>query len=155
MRIGEIIVDWLNETVLFEMAYQRKKVIEIISNHQQQIAIHLVKCLYYDVPSGMVDHWIAEINAWLGKINSLKLKNGKKLSGDVYYALLFREPLGELSDLEGIVDSIDTFEGMGSYNKVGSIHIVHERCEKILHSLSYDLANGKARNIQHYFEAYP
>lgn len=154
MKITDIVVDWLNDTPLFEMAHQRKRAIEIVTNYQHQIASHIVKCLYYDVSPETKKHWMAEINAWLGKINAIKLKNGKKLSGDVYYNILFDEPLGEITDVEGIVESIDTFEGMDTFDKIGNIHTMHEQCEKILHTLSYDFSNGNAKSIQHYFEMY-
>lgn len=63
-------------------------------------------------------------------------------------------PLGEITDLEGIIETIDTFDGMDNFDKIHSIHTVHERCEKILHGVSHDIANGKAKKIQHYIEMY-
>lgn len=155
MKISDIISDWIINTELFEMAYQRKKAIDIITNYQGQIATHLVKHLYYDVSIETKKHWEAEINAWLGTINRIKLKGNKRLNPEVYYKILFEEPLGELSDIQGIVDSIDRFDdGMSSYGKVGDIRAVHEPCEKILHAISYDASHDKLQRIDYYLEKF-
>lgn len=154
MKIKDLMADWLSDTELFEMAYQRKKAMEIVSIHQDQIATHLVKHLSYDIPVETKKHWEAEINAWIAKIDKIKLKNGKKLSGDVYYNLLFNEPLGEISDLKGIIKTVNKFDGMDAYNVTNNLNQVHETVEKILHALSYDLSNDKVERIQHYIELY-
>ena len=48
MRLSDLVKDWVLETDLFEMAYQRKKAINIITGLQQPIARHVVKYLHYD-----------------------------------------------------------------------------------------------------------
>ena len=154
MRIKDLMADWLSDTEIFEMAYQRKKAIEIVSSHQDQLATHLVKHLCYDVPVETKKHWEAEINAWIAKINKIQLKNGKKLSGDMYYELLFNEPLGQISDLRGIINTVNKFDGMDDYTVNKNLNDSHEKIEKILHALSYDLSNDKAEKIQHYLELY-
>lgn len=150
MRIKDLMADWLSDTELFEMAYQRKKAIEIITNYQRQIARHIIKYLYYDVSQETKKHWIAEIDGWLSIVDEIKLKNKKRLSGDVYYKLLFDEPLGEITDIQGIVKNIDKIPGMGDFNKIGSLTELHIKCEKILHAISYDLANDKFSDFLHY-----
>lgn len=150
MKIKDLIADWLCETEIFEMAYQRKKAIEIVRNHQRQIAKHIIKYLYYDASLETKKHWVAEINAWLATIDEIKLKNGKKLSGDVYYDLLFNEPLGEVTDISGIIKNIDKFEDMKYFNKIGTLSELHVSCEKLLHTISYDLANDKFEDFSYY-----
>ena len=75
MRLSDLVKDWVLETDLFEMAYQRKKAINIITGLQQPIARHVVKYLHYDASNETKNHWIAEINAWLYTIDEIKLKN--------------------------------------------------------------------------------
>ena len=150
MKFLDIVTDWFSETPLFEMAYQRKHVISKIRDLQDEIATHLVKHLCYDVPVETKKHWEAEINAWLLKIHKLKLKNGKKLSGDMYYELLFKEPLGERTDVQGIIDAIDVIDGMDAYDKVMPVPELHERLEQILHTLSYDISNTNIKHIKEY-----
>lgn len=150
MKFLDNVTDWLSDTSLFEMAYQRKEVINKIRNLQDEIATHLVKHEMYDVPVETKKHWQAEINAWCGKIHKLKLKNGKKLSGDMYYTLLFSEPLGERTDIEGIIDTIDIIDGMDEFDKNLSISELHERLEKIIHKISYDISTGTIKHIRNY-----
>lgn len=150
MRIKDLMVDWLSDTELFEMAYQRKKAIEIVSNYQRQIARHIIKYFYYDVPEETKKHWVVEIDAWLAIIDEVKLKNKKRLSGDVHYKLLFDEPLGEITDIQGIVKNIDKIPGMKDYDKIGSLTDLHIKCEKVLHAISYDLANDKFEDFLFY-----
>lgn len=150
MKFLDIVTDWFSETTLFEMAYQRKHVISKIRDLQDEIATYLVKHLCYDAPFETKEHWEAEINAWLLKIHKLKLKNGKKLSGDMYYELLFKESLGERTDVQGIIDAIDIIDGMDAYDKVMSVPELHERLEKILHTLSYDISNTNIKHIKEY-----
>lgn len=150
MRIKDLMIDWLSDTELFEMAYQRKKAIEIVSNYQRQIARHIIKYFYYDVSMETKKHWVAEIDGWLAIIDEVKLKNKKRLSGDVYYKLLFDEPLGEITDIQGIVKNIDKIHGMKDYDKIGTLTELHIKCEKVLHTISYELANDKFEDFLHY-----
>lgn len=152
MRLSDLVKDWVLETDLFEMAYQRKKAINIITGLQQPIARHVVKYLHYDASNETKNHWIAEINAWLYTIDEIKLKNNKKLSPEVYYKLLFDEPLGELTDLQGIVKNIDKDDSMSIYDKSNTLPETHEKCEKILYTISHDLANNKFTKFTDYID---
>lgn len=150
MKIADIVTDWIINTELFEMAYQRKAVIGRVRSLQDEIATHLIKHEYYDVSEETKSHWRSEINAWIGRIQKSKLKGNKMLSGSTYYDLLFNEPLGERSDVVGIIRVIDKIDGMGKYNKVGTVDQLHERLEKILHQLSYDISNQRIETIDYY-----
>ena len=150
MRIKDLMVDWLSDTELFEMAFARKDAINKVRNVQSQIARHIIKYFYYDVTEETKKHWVAEIDAWLAIVDDLKLKNGKRLSGDIFYKLLFDEPLGEITDIQGIVKNIDKIPGMRDYDKIGSLTDLHIKCEKVLHAISYDLANDKFEDFLYY-----
>lgn len=152
MKIKDIVLDWMLDTVLFEMAYQRKHAIRMLENLHPQIAKHLIKHLHYGVSNETKKHWEAELNAWLGTLNDLVLKGNKRLSGDVYYEHLFTRPLGTLVDVEQRIRTIDKLDGMASHDKVGTSQELHEKLEKILHAISYDLSNDKLEPINHYIE---
>lgn len=150
MKIKDIMADWISETELFEMAFARKDAINKIRNLQSQIAKHIVKIVYYDAPEETKLHWKSEVDNWLSIIDQIKLKGGKKLSGDIYYKLLFDEPLGELTDIQGMVKHIDKINGMLDYDKIGSLSDVQEECEKMLHMISYDISNNKFEKFHDY-----
>lgn len=150
MKITDIIVDRIINTDLFEMAYQRKRAIDKISNFQDQIAIHLIKYLYYDMPEETKNHWKAELDAWLESINRVKLKNNKKLDGYQYYKILFTEPLGERVNVEDCVKDINKNSGMKSKQGIIAISELHVKLERIIHKIAYDLSNGKFYSINDY-----
>lgn len=150
MRIKDLMVDWLSDTELFEMAFARKDAINKVRNVQSQIARHIIKYFYYDVTEDTKKHWASEINSWLNLIDELELKNKKKLSGEIYYKLLFSEPLETTSEISRIVKNIDKIPGMKEHNKIGRLTDLHIKCEKVLHAISYDLANDKFEDFLYY-----
>jgi hypothetical protein len=78
-------IDYLNETMLFEMAYERKKAKEIVTSLSPEMFSHLIKMHVFDSPTS-IHHWQAELNAWLLKINRIhiKPKSIKPDSKDLY-----------------------------------------------------------------------
>jgi hypothetical protein len=67
MKIREILCRELLKTNLFELAYSRRRAIDMVSDLQDQISIHLIKTIMYS-ESQWTDHWYTELNAWLLKI---------------------------------------------------------------------------------------
>jgi len=90
MRIEEILVKVLMKTSIFEMAYDRQKAIDIVSDLSPEIFDHLLKLWVLEYPQGK-NHWISEINAWLRKINRIRLKSSKKKPSkqDLYDWMVF------------------------------------------------------------------
>lgn len=152
MKISDVIGDWFLSTPLFEMAYNRKRVIEGITNLQDQIAIHLVKHVYFDASDETKAHWEAELNTWLRKIRRLKLKNGKMLGGDVYYRLLFEEPLGERINVEDVISDVMVDDSMADMDTTMTIGELHQRLESIIRKLSFDISNQKFDDIRYYLK---
>jgi hypothetical protein len=89
MRIVEIL-DALNSTRLFEMAYERKQAKDLVTSLSPQIFDHLLKLFVLESPN-TTQHWIREINAWLFKINKIYLKPNKlkPQKNDLYNWLVF------------------------------------------------------------------
>lgn len=152
MKIKDILLDWVIETDLFEMAFKRKIVVDKVRDHQIQIARHLIKHLYYDVPEETKRHWAKEIDAWLSTIDDYRLKGGKALDGSVYYELLFKEPLGEREAVVRNIKKINRDDDMNDKQGLVAIDVLHQQLEKILHRVAYDLGNDKLQDIQKYIE---
>lgn len=150
MNIPELIQDWIIGTDLFETLFSRKDAITKVCGIQQPITKHIIKYLYYDVSEDTKNHWISEIDKWLVQIDEIELKNGKHLSGDMYYKVLFDEPLGELSSLTRIVKNIDKVGSMDVHDKIGTMPELHGKCEKILRMISYDITNDKLEDFKYY-----
>lgn len=93
MRIFELILDQLSETLLFEMAFSRKLARDRITSLSPEIFEHLVKLYVFESPENQ-NHWISEINAWLNQINRIYLKpsNKKPSWQTIYNWMVFDAP---------------------------------------------------------------
>lgn len=149
MILYEFFENAFMNTSLFEMAYDKKVTIEKARNLQDQIATHLIKIIVYPY-SDSIQHWKNEVNAWLIKLQKNKLKGtGKPLSKELFYKILFDEPLGELSDIQ---DEIYILE-----KTYLDMKIQEYDPRKISSILSYamlgvceDMSNRKFENISDY-----
>lgn len=153
MKIKDIIAHRLIETELFEMAFRRRVVLDKIRSLQLQIAYHLIKHIYYDVPDETKRHWEQEINAWLSTIDDYRLKKGRTLDASVYYYHLFSEPLKERRALVRYITKINQDPKMQAKEGLVSVGHLHERIEGVLHDVSYDLANESLKDISHYLRS--
>ena len=86
----DVILDRLNETVLFEMARSRAQAKDIVTDLGAEIVDHLIKLFVFNSPQNK-HGWITEINAWLDKIDKIYLKpKAKKIdSATLYNWLVF------------------------------------------------------------------
>jgi hypothetical protein len=81
----------LLEVHVFEMAFQRKVVIEKVRSLQGQIADHLCKIALYPEHRAR-KHWEKEIQSWLSNLNRNFFNGSKKLSQAEYMNFLWNEP---------------------------------------------------------------
>jgi hypothetical protein len=84
------IVDRLNETSLFEMAFARRDAKEKITNLSPQIFNHLLKLFVLELPQTN-NHWIKEIDGCCNQINDVLLKpnNRHPSKQDLYHWMIF------------------------------------------------------------------
>ena len=84
MRLFELIGDWLLTTPLLEMAMDRRRAKDKVTDLSPQIYTHLLKLFVVNSPEN--HHWQSEINAWLGLIDDIRFKhNHKKLDFETGY----------------------------------------------------------------------
>jgi hypothetical protein len=82
------LIDILNETKLFEMAFERKDAIRKLDNLSYEVSQHLLKLIVFN-NSNNFDHWLGELNGWLNQIDDIRLKpNNKKLREEDYLKAL-------------------------------------------------------------------
>jgi hypothetical protein len=149
MKIFEIILDQVSNTALFEMAFERKNAINAVRGKAKPIVDHLIYLLIYK-NSKARNHWKSELSAFIDSIDYLYLKPSKrKLSGNDYYNLLFEEPLGgDIIQTEKLINQAIRKEDNPDI-KVNP-YILKESLEKIIHKLSFDLANDQYISIDDY-----
>lgn len=153
MRIREI-SDWcldrICETTLFEMADSRSDAISVVRGVSNPILYHLLYLHLYP-KSNAINHWKSELNKFLSTADDLYLKpTGKrKLTGSDYYRLLFLNLLeGDIIQLSNRIKKVIRKEGQPhiQFNE----YTLKESLERILHKLSYDLANDTFTEINDY-----
>lgn len=141
MKIREITswcLDRVIETPVFEMAYNRKKAMDIVTAQANPIASHLIYVLLYPGVQTQ-DHWRPELNKFLRIVNKVRLKpSGKKLSSSDYFALLFTEPLELDVQVQDYVD--EAISDRGAIAQPVSIPRLKARLRQILAEISVDLA---------------
>lgn len=154
MKFHEI-TDWfldrVAQTTLFEMAKDRSEAINKVEGVANPLIYHLIY-LYLYPHSTTINHWKSEIdNKFLDPIDDLYLKpTGKrKLTGNDYYRLLFKDPLeGDMIQLSSRVRKAIHKEGPPQVD-VDYFHL-KEILEKLLHKVSFDMANNKFKTINDY-----
>jgi hypothetical protein len=77
VRILDLFLDRMSETALFEMARSRHNARELVTALSPEIVDHLIKLFVFHSPENQ-NHWISEINTWLGKIDKIYLKPSRK-----------------------------------------------------------------------------
>lgn len=151
MKLKEIIVDWICESSLFEMAHERKKAIDQVRGLQFPLSNHLVKILYLNLPD-TINHWISEVNGYLTIMDQIRVKGGnpKNLKPNDYKLLLWEEPLGH--GVSAVRQIIKHFKR--DYNGVQNTGLteyqVYEILYKIYSDLIYDIPNDKFEDIRDY-----
>ena len=152
MKLKTLLEDWVFNLPIFEMAYERREAINQIENLNYQIALHLTKVLTVDISSETKLHWLSELNAWLRKINNIKIKGKRpKFDKDVYYKHLFIHLLG---DLDSFIDiSYDIKRDNQNYTFIKEPHNAsYKKLEYVLNAICYDIANYKFSSIHDYID---
>lgn len=150
VEVTNLFLDYVSSTVLFEMADSRQDARSDVRNMREPIIDHLIYLILY--PNSInKNHWLTELSTFFDKIDRLYLKpSGKrKLTGNDYYELLFRQPLeGDIRQLNKRLKRVVEKEGKPEVNYTSAE--ILEKLEKTLHSLSYDLSLDTYSSITDY-----
>jgi hypothetical protein len=93
MKIWEVVLDSLIGTRLFEMAFERKRVIERLTNYQDQINLHALKIIVWP-NAEEVAHWKRELMAWGNDLAGMWLRGrpSHPMGFDLAWKHLYLEP---------------------------------------------------------------
>lgn len=150
MKLIDRVTDWIAETNLMEMAFERKQIVSKCIDLAHQIDIHMIKVVWL---SNSIDanHWSNELNAWFGKIQDMKYNRNMSLSGDQYYKVLFLGYLDGADKVEKLLKNpIKRGEIDISEKNDLSPQQVYEKLEKMFHAICYDISNDKFEDIANY-----
>jgi len=91
MNLLEASIDELMKTHIFEIAFQRKHIINKTRDLSVQIASHVAKiALWPDYQAR--NHWESELHHLCKDISQMSYDRSKKLTKDDYHKLLYKEP---------------------------------------------------------------
>lgn len=80
-------------TVLTGMAYDRKKVAQIVTGLEDAINTHLVKLLALEADDATRAHWKRELRSWFRKLSVLRIKPDNAMPSAAWmFEMLFTEP---------------------------------------------------------------
>ena len=150
MRIKEIILDAIIGTSLFEMAFQRKRAIDVVQSLSYEIDLHLLKILIYEQVRDY-DKWCSEINTWLLRIQRTRLKSDNlPLNFEILYRLLWEGYLETPDEVRDLMSDIDR-EYSKSYKLINYDYFeVHKKLQSILYHACQDIALTKFKDIGDY-----
>ena len=148
MKITDIILDYILDTKLFEMAFRRKKILNDLLHQSGILSEHLVKLLMY--PSSQShDHWVGEVDGWLRKTQRQKTKNKKRLDKGVYFYYFFTGPFETFEEVQDYMNDIYR-EYSDLTIEEPDARIIHKKLHDITTQLSYDISKGKFESIKDY-----
>jgi hypothetical protein len=146
------ILDILINTPLFEMAYERKRAKDLVSDLSPNIMDHMIKLFVMNSPETK-NHWISEINSWLFKIDAitLKPKNKRPQKSDIYdWLLIDNVPTYDASYIHRKIKHWKNSEYSSfAYNDVDPVFIMN-KIKQILERVCVDISADKFFGIQDY-----
>lgn len=141
----------LDEVRLFEMAIQRKELVDITKNHRFIVAKHVVKIFIYPTDTAL-HHWKSEVNVWLSLIQRHVYDRKKRLTAEQYFDILWRGPF-ENTDL--IEVSMNEFVRREKYPAVhhtpNQITYIEREIEKVYAAVCKDISSGAFYDLSDYF----
>ena len=151
MRIREILLDYIGETKLFEMAFERKIAINKARNLQNQISRHLIKLFMFQ-DSEYVNHWSNELNTWLNDIQDNIIKGTHRpLDTRTLMKILFVEPMESVDEVQNLMNRV--------YREYKTLKIdqpdagiVHKNIHAIAEYICDDITNSKFEDVKNYLK---
>ena len=142
------LMDLLMRTKMFEMAYNRQKILDDCHNLTKQILLHLVKlkCFYNKEDSR--GH-IRSIDGWVYDIQDMTLDGKKRLKPKDYFNALFAEPIDSGADLENRFKRLIKQGYKTNYNT--DFEAFYLEAKTAFQKIANDIANNNFTTIEDYF----
>jgi hypothetical protein len=141
------LLDILMETRIFELAYNRKDAMNKIRDLSLNTSMELLKILMYQ-DSRNQPHWRGKFDGWLRNIQ--RFAKGTLKERDLIN-LLWEEPLGNMDQLEDLIDDVELdYYKPSNHINYNDLTSLHKQMKDIFTSISKDIVNNKRININNY-----
>jgi transcription termination factor NusB len=147
----QLLAQKLESTELFEMAYNRRKAIDIISVFHIQIVKHFIKVALFPEHRDS-QHWNHELEVWLSEIDDIKTKpNGRRLKYEDYYENLYDGVLGHSGAL---FDKVKSLYRTNSIEYIPDVdyEILHNKFQQMYEELCDDFSIGTYKGLNEYIQ---
>lgn len=154
MKWQEFALDKLNETILFEMAHERKDAKNKITNLSPQLIKHIVKLFVFDSPDD-INHWKGEINGWLSQLFDIRLKpNNKHPDKNTLYTWLILDSSPHYGEefVGEMIESLREYSGYSAPVHDYDAGFVINKVLSIVDRICSDISAGKPHQINYYLE---
>lgn len=148
------LMDLLMRTELFEMAFERKVMIEKCRSLSSQICFHIIKLTCFNNPDDIRGH-LKSLNGWIGDIYSQKLKTpkkNKKLPANVYYDEIWFNRVDDYIQLK----DMSLYLKRTDYKKVelrevNYKNLYNKLCD-MMNDVCHDIENDKLEDFEFYLD---
>lgn len=149
MKISDLFLDYIIKTELFEMAYNRKEIINKTNDLTYEIINHMIKIYYFFDKNDYNGH-IRSINSWIDKIQRMTLDGKKRLKPEIYFECFIENTIGDGHLIETIY-KILIRNGYKPSNQEMSFKEFYTFLSKGFKKVSEDVSKGKFISIEDYF----
>lgn len=146
VRLIEFLEDKIIDSRLFEMVFSRREVESKITELSFPVVEHLIKILKWDDRLNYQKH-CSDINNWLLKIKSYKMKNGKRPKQSDYYQWMFHDTVQDEKTISHWVKVLTNYHTL---KIIRTDKEVFDSITNILFELSKDLSKDDIKLIQDY-----
>lgn len=154
MKWADFLLDKITETELFEMAYERKVMIDKCRDLSSQICFHIIKLTCFNNPNDVRGH-LKSLNGWIGDIYAQKLKTpkkNKKLPADVYYNEIWFNRIDDYIQLKDMTLYLkrSVYKNV-ELRKVNYSDLYDKLCE-MMKKVCSDIEKDKLNDFEYYFD---
>jgi len=150
MKLQELfedkVLEWFENSPLFEMAFSRKEVESKITNLGSPIIKHLIKIIKWEDEINYEKH-CNDITEWFYQVQRMKLKNDKRPLGKDYYKWLFVDNVEDENEIIRWIRSLSNYHQLKSKSTDSE---VYQKINIIIQKISNDLSKNRFEDIRHY-----
>lgn len=148
MTFKDLLLDKIQQTQIFEFAYNREKIFKTIRGFVFRIHEHIIKIEYFYDSYDYNGH-IRSINTWLKDCQKMTLDGKHRLDKKYYFEMLFSEPI---DDGDSYIEYYKDLKRDGYKPvKVGGFDEFYEISKKAFLRISEDISKNNFDNIENYF----
>lgn len=149
--LKEIFLDLFSESILCEMALERKEAMLHCKGVSFLLVKHFIKVMLFPDHQDY-EHWRTEIRGWLNSIDQIIVKQkSRKLKLDDLYKTLYDGPVGHDDGVKILVSKMITYEEI-PFIAIKNFDNIQKKIETMYYQLCDDLSIDKMERVDYYID---